>query len=99
MKTLKFKTVGFFSFVTKKIYKTSSARKTAETKHKVRIKNKIEKLIKLAKEEVKMLKEYISNTLRTVKSSFRRWSEIMTVNELIREVKRELPKQYRHNII
>jgi hypothetical protein len=96
MKTLKFKTVGFFSFKTKRVYKTSAAKRAAETKFAAKVKDKINWAIIVAKRELKSYKNYIAELISTTKASFKRWSEIMTINALMKEVKREVPKQYRH---
>jgi hypothetical protein len=98
MKTLKFKTVGFFSFKTKRVYKTVAAKRAAETKFITKAKIKINRILDVAKREIKSYKQHIKELIRTVAPSFKRWSEMMAVVELIKEVKREVPKQYRHLI-
>jgi hypothetical protein len=92
---IQFKTIGFFSFKTKKTYKTTTARKAAETKFIDKMSAKISKVIEIAKREIESYKQHIKELIRTVAPSFKRWSEMMAVNGLINEVKREIPKIYR----
>jgi hypothetical protein len=92
---IQLKTIGFFSFKTKKTYKTTRARKAAETKFIDKMNSKISKVIEIAKREISSYKQHIQELIRTVAPSFMRWSEMMAVNSLIKEVKREVPKIYR----
>jgi hypothetical protein len=92
---IQFKTIGFFSFKTKKTYKTKTSRKAAETKFIDKMSAKISKVIEVAKREIESYKEHIKELIRTVAPSFMRWSEMMAINSLIKQVKREVPKMYR----
>jgi hypothetical protein len=92
---IQLKTIGFFSFKTKKTYKTTRARKAAETKFIEKMSAKISKVIEIAKREIASYKQHIKELIRTVAPSFKRWSEMIAVNGLINEVKREVPKHLR----
>jgi CRISPR/Cas system CMR subunit Cmr6 (Cas7 group RAMP superfamily) len=92
---IQLKTIGFFSFKTKKTYKTTRARKSAEKTFIDKMNTKISKVIEIAKREIASYKQHIKELIRTVAPSFKRWSEMMAVNGLINEVKREIPKIYR----
>jgi len=92
---IQLKTIGFFSFKTKKTYKTTRARKAAEKTFIDKMSAKISKVIEIAKREIESYKQHIKELIRTVAPSFKRWSEMIAVNGLINEVKREVPKIYR----
>jgi hypothetical protein len=92
---IQLKTIGFFSFKTKKTYKTKAAKRAAETKFITKAKIKINRILDVAKREIESYRNHIKELIRTVAPSFSRWSEMMAVNSLIREVKREVPKHLR----
>ena len=92
---IQFKTIGYFSFKTKKTYKTTGARKAAEKTFIDKMNAKISKVIEIAKREIESYKQHIKELIRTVAPSFMRWSEMMAINSLIKQVKREVPKHLR----
>lgn len=91
------KIVGYFSFLTKKIYKTKQGLKIAETNRtkKTNLKNSI--LFEKAKNLINTYKEY-AKKLMLQKPSFKRWSNIKECLIAIKEEIVLLPKILRGTI-
>jgi len=90
-------TIGFFSFKTKRIYKSKSAKTNAETKFLKVIEQKSKSIIEKAKKEIEMYRNYLNELSRTM-PSFLRWSNIKECLTAIKEVRVGLPKRLRNLI-
>jgi hypothetical protein len=94
---IQIKTIGFFSFKTKRIYKTKSAKTNAESKFLKIIEQKSKSIIEKAKREIEMYRNYLNELSRTM-PSFLRWSNIKECLTAIKEVRVSVPKRLRNFI-
>ena len=97
MINLTIKIIGYYSFITKRMYKTKQALKSAETKTKNALKKTYTNLIDKAKQVIQDYKNYALYLLKQ-KPSFLRWSNIKECITAIKEEKYSLPKAIRNSL-
>lgn len=97
MNNLTFKIVGYYSFLTKRVYKTKTALKGAETKTKNALEKKYSKILEKAKQVINEYKNYALYLLKQ-KPSFLRWSNIRECIIAIKKEKYLLPKILRSSL-
>jgi hypothetical protein len=86
--------IGYYSFETKRIYKTKLGLKIAEKKRTMKIKLKNEKLLDLCLRTIQQYKDYAKQLMKTT-PSFNRWSNIKECIVAIKEEIVLLPKYVR----
>ncbi len=86
--------VGYYSFITKRIYKTKLGLKIAEKKRTIKTNLKNKKLLDICLKTIEQYKNFAKQLLNT-KPSFLRWSNIKECIVAIKEEIISLPKYLR----